>query len=236
MQGRDRHDKGSYRQAPAVIKAIILDFDGVILESVDIKTGAFRELFSKYTADVGPVVDYHLKNNGVSRFIKFKHIWENILNRKYSDSVRDKLGKEFSAIVTHKVIECPFVVGTQDFLKMFHGKVPLYVASAVPEEELSAIVKGKGIAKYFDKVYGFPPTPKSRAIEDVMARESASSEEVLFIGDSGQDLKTALETGVFFIARKNKEDFKDPGIPVFYDMKGIADYIVNNLEIGNERI
>jgi phosphoglycolate phosphatase-like HAD superfamily hydrolase len=219
-----------------MIKAIILDFDGVILESVDIKTGAFRELFSRYTADVEPVVAYHLKNNGVSRFVKFRYIWENMLNRSYDDSVRDRLGKEFSEIVTSKVIECPFVAGALDFLNMFHRKVPLYVASAVPEEELAAIVKGKEIAAYFDKVYGFPPTPKSRAVEDVMARETASSKEILFIGDSRQDLKVALESGVFFIARKNKEDFKDSGIPVFYDMKEITDYIADNLEVGNERI
>ena len=219
-----------------MIKAIILDFDGVILESVDIKTEAFRELFSRYTADVEPVVNYHLKNNGVSRFIKFQHIWEKILNKKYDDSVKDNLGEEFSKIVTNKVIGSPFVAGALDFLNMFYEKVPLYVASAVPEKELTKIIDGKEIGKYFNKIYGFPPTSKPAAIADVKARESADAREILFIGDSRQDLRAALDSEIFFIARKNKESFTDPGIPVFSDMKGIIDYIVNNLEVKNERI
>ena len=69
-----------------MIKAVIFDFDGVIVESVDIKTEAFARLFENEGDEVvRQVVAHHLKNCGVSRFEKFRHIYQKMLNRELSD-------------------------------------------------------------------------------------------------------------------------------------------------------
>ena len=69
-----------------MIKAIIFDFDGVIVESVDIKTKAFARLFEhEGKVVVEKVVDYHLRNGGVSRFDKFRYFFNEILRRPLSD-------------------------------------------------------------------------------------------------------------------------------------------------------
>lgn len=219
-----------------MIRAIILDFDGVIVESVDIKTQAFRELFSIYTPNVEPIVNYHLSHSGVSRFIKFQYIWENILKRRYDNTIQDKLGKEFSEIVISQVIDCPFVVGALDFLQKFYKKIPLYIASAVPQEELVTIIHKKGLGRYFTALYGYPPVTKSQAIKNVMSRQAIPAEDILYIGDSLEDLKAAKARGTLFIARKNKEDFKDYSLPVLDDLNSITNYIIQNLEIEYERI
>ena len=55
------------------IHAIVFDFDGVLAESVDIKTRAFALLFRDEGEEVvRKVIDFHLKNGGVSRFEKIK--------------------------------------------------------------------------------------------------------------------------------------------------------------------
>ena len=55
------------------IKAIIFDFDGVIVESMDIKTQAFAHLFRKCSEDIiKKVIQLHLDNGGMSRYEKFK--------------------------------------------------------------------------------------------------------------------------------------------------------------------
>ena len=69
-----------------VIKVIVLDFDGVIVESVGIKTEAFRELF-RDSPQVEEIYQYHLANNALSRFEKFPYICENILGRKYTEEM-----------------------------------------------------------------------------------------------------------------------------------------------------
>ena len=56
-----------------MVKAIIFDFDGVILESLEIKTNAFKKLYKSYGTDiVDKVAIHHLENGGVSRYEKFK--------------------------------------------------------------------------------------------------------------------------------------------------------------------
>ena len=64
------------------MKAIIFDFDGVIAESVDVKTEAFKELFKAYPDKVKAIADFHIDNGGMSRFDKFRHIYKNILKKK----------------------------------------------------------------------------------------------------------------------------------------------------------
>ena len=56
-----------------MIRGIAFDFDGVLVESVDVKTKAYARLFEEYGEGVvSRVVDYHLTNGGVSRFVKFR--------------------------------------------------------------------------------------------------------------------------------------------------------------------
>ena len=62
-----------------MIKNIILDFDGVILDSIPVKTEAFKQLFSDFSDDdVDLLIDFHLKNGGMSRYKKIEYFFKNI--------------------------------------------------------------------------------------------------------------------------------------------------------------
>ena len=57
------------------------DFDGVITESVQIKTDAFVALYSNYGTDiVQKVVKHHETNGGMSRYKKIKLYHKTLLN------------------------------------------------------------------------------------------------------------------------------------------------------------
>ena len=89
-----------------MIKVIIFDFDGVIADSVDIKTKAFGELFEEEGGDIaGRVVDYHLKNTGVSRYDKFRYIYKNMLKRELSDEKFRELCSRFEALVAEMQVD-----------------------------------------------------------------------------------------------------------------------------------
>ena len=70
-----------------MIKAIIFDFDGVIIESADIKTEAFRALFENYPEHVEAIAGFHIENGGMSRFDKFRHIYKNIINEELNEEL-----------------------------------------------------------------------------------------------------------------------------------------------------
>ena len=66
-----------------MIKGIIFDFDGVIVESVNIKTIAFKKIYKKYGNEiVNKVVDHHLSNGGMSRFEKFNYYHKNFSSKQ----------------------------------------------------------------------------------------------------------------------------------------------------------
>ncbi len=50
--------------AVSVLKALIFDFDGVIFESVDIKTRAFREIFKNHPEHLDRITRRQLSNGG----------------------------------------------------------------------------------------------------------------------------------------------------------------------------
>ena len=58
----------------------------LLVESVDVKTQAYARLFGEYGEGVvSRVVDYHLTNGGISRFVKFRVIYSEILNKPLSE-------------------------------------------------------------------------------------------------------------------------------------------------------
>ena len=213
------------------IKAIIFDFDGVILESVNIKTEAFRELFRKYPEYVDEIVDYHLENGGMSRYKKFSYIYDKILNESLDEARSEKLGRSFSKIILQKMLSCPFVNGAIECLEMLsNNNIMLFIASGTPEDELKHIVQMRGLSGYFKSVYGTPPT-KSEIIRNILETYGLQSTEVMFIGDSINDYEGAKEAGVPFIVRINEVIVPNPLLHL--DLPTIKDLNELNILLDN---
>jgi phosphoglycolate phosphatase-like HAD superfamily hydrolase len=188
-----------------MIKAIILDFDGVLVESAHIKTEAFRKLFSKWPDKVDEIVNYHLSNMGISRYAKFKYFYEHILKEPYSDKMGLELGRNFSDIVVDEIKKASYVKGTRVFLEENFRKYLLFIASGTPHDELVDIVYFKGISKYFRGIFGTPAT-KMEIVKDIMKMYSLQINQIVFVGDAESDKIAAESSGVFFIARLTIEN------------------------------
>lgn len=191
-----------------MIKAIIFDFDGVILESAEIKTRAFRKLFEQnYPGKVEAIVEYHCNNMGISRYLKFGYIFENILHLPLSKELEEELGQRFSAIVYEEVLEAPFVPGALEFLAKNGGKYYIFVASGTPEEELKSIMSQKRISHLFREVHG-SPKQKTSIIEDLLNRYALTNKEAVFVGDAESDRIASEKVAVNFIARITSENIQ----------------------------
>jgi len=208
--------------------AIVLDFDGVILESVDIKTDVFRELFSPYPEQLEAILSYHLTHNGISRVIKLRYIFETILHISYTAEWERKTRERFSQLAYDRVLACPFVPGALEFLRQFSTLCPLYVASATPEEELQRVIQARDLSSFFAGVFGHP-VKKREVIERAQRTHHLAPQQVLYVGDSLEDWNVAREAGVDFIGRRNKEPFPENRIPVFDDLVGIADNVKSRI-------
>lgn len=186
-------------------KAVIFDFDGVILESADIKTAAFLELFAEYPEHQEAILRHHLDHVGVSRYRKFEWIYSELLDRPLDEAESRRLGEAFSEIVLEKILACPFVPGALELLETLRARALLFVASATPQEELEHIVVSRDLRPFFAEVWGAPPT-KAEILRSIMTRHGLEEGEVLFIGDGVSDYRAAEETGIPFLARETHQD------------------------------
>jgi len=196
----EKTNKDTCQRWEGMLKAIVFDFDGVILESVDIKTRAFRELFKDYPDHVERIVKLHLDNTGMSRFDKFKIICADYLGRPTDDGELSRLGEAFSRIVYQEILHCPFVPGAFEFLEKRSKQYELFLASATPQDELWDIVKGRGLDRFFKGVYG-SPRRKDEILLGILVERKLRPEEVVFIGDAINDYRYAREALIPFIGR-----------------------------------
>ncbi len=183
------------------VEAIVLDFDGVVLESVEIKTAAFRALFAGFPRLVDDIVAYHRSHPGVSRYRKFEHIYRGMLRLPLSDAEMERLDRRFSRLVRDGMLTCRPVPGAVPFLKYASRRAPVYLASATPERELKTIVRLRGLAEYFTGVSG-APRQKDAAIERAIQEGGFNRRAVVFVGDAQSDLEAARACRVRFVRRR----------------------------------
>ena len=63
----------SLNQLLSEASIVFWDFDGVIKESVEVKSLAFQKLFLEFERDaVEAIGEHHENNSGLSRFIRFQ--------------------------------------------------------------------------------------------------------------------------------------------------------------------
>lgn len=188
-------------------QAVFFDFDGVILDSVDVKTRAFARMFRGYGPEVErQVVDYHLAHGGVSRYEKFRYYYEQLLHRELTEARLAELGDEFAGLVVEEVLKAPFLTGAVETLEFLKKKgVPTFVVSGTPHEEVQHIVSMRNLDRFFLEVHG-APRKKDQILRELADKHGFTLARCLFIGDAMTDYNAAVDTGTQFLGIVAEED------------------------------
>lgn len=190
--------------------AIVFDFDGVLVESVDVKTQAFGALYAEYgDRIVDQVKAYHLQHGGISRFDKFRYYHEVLLGKDLTKDEEAKLGDRFSQYVEDAVVDAAYVSGAYELLESNYQSTPLFVASGTPDQELKRIVSRRNMAHYFVSVHG-SPAKKGVIIQDILSKYDFDPDRVLMVGDAIADYEGAIAAGVKFVGRVLQYPETDP--------------------------
>ena len=201
------------------IKAIVLDFDGVILESNRIKAETFPRLFCQHPQHAEAMIKLHQDHGGMPRHEKLRIICENILGQTVNDDEIQRLSRELGRLVDNAIMACPFTPGALEFLQTYSARCPLFIATGTPEDEMQPLVERRRIASYFAGVYGSPRN-KATILGDLMAERGWSPEEMVFVGDSIDDYHGAQTVGVPFIGRvcpDKPDQFVDVDVSLMVD-------------------
>lgn len=181
------------------IDAVLLDFDGTILDSVPLKFRAFQSVVENLSPDaVAPSMEYFLAHGGVSRYEKFRHVWTAILGRPMDAGRIDALADEFHRRVYDLVLACPYVPGAEEFLEDCRERFPLFVVSGTPQGELDAVVRERGMGRFFRAVHGSPPS-KQETVGRILGEHGFRPDRVWFVGDATTDRDAARALGLRFV-------------------------------------
>jgi phosphoglycolate phosphatase-like HAD superfamily hydrolase len=168
-------------------KTIIFDFDGVILDSNNIKKSAIAEsvkdvLSTKKTIEF---VKYFVRLNGVPREEK---IAKYVPKEQY-EFVLDK----YESIINKKLKSAKLIPGVKDIvLALSSLKKGMIVLSGGKQEEVFQLLVDRGLSENFNGVYGGPKN-KEENLKGLVLEEP-----VLYFGDSEVD---------YLISKKNGFDF-----------------------------
>jgi phosphoglycolate phosphatase-like HAD superfamily hydrolase len=222
------------REEPALkridsLRAIVFDFDGVILESANIKTEAFLELYAGHPDKLAAIRDYHIANAGISRYVKFEHIQRNILGLPYTEEVRKQVGAAFERLTRERIFRCAQVPGAETLLQGLRGRVQRIVGSGTPQAELELIVATRKMGDWFEELWGTPRV-KADILRDVMTRHGLSPQEVLMVGDGLSDYQAAVEAGTRFLARETETAFDGLPVAKISDMAEMAAWLEEELD------
>lgn len=205
-----------------MIKNIIFDFDGVILDSVPVKTQAYRDLFKKFDKKtVERMIEYHEHHGGVSRYLKVKYFFNQLLGENISDEDVVMYANRYSELTKQELSQKKYLIrDTVDFIKRNQSKYNMHVASAADHNDLICICKELEIVDYFKSIQGSPKL-KSDIIKEILLENKYQNQETVLIGDSINDYEAAVKNNIGFYGYNNPSLKVDKYIYSFGSLKNI---------------
>ena len=112
-----------------MIRNILWDFDGVILDSMPTREYGFRKIFENYDKNlVEKLIEYHTLNGGLSRYIKIRYFFEVLLEDEITEEKVLELANNFSLIMKKELTNKKYLIKeTVDFISNNYEKYNLYI-------------------------------------------------------------------------------------------------------------
>lgn len=185
-------------------EVIFWDFDGVIIDSEEIRILGFKKVLNDYPRnEVEKLIQYHLENGGISRYVKFRYFFQEIRKTSITDHEIDELSAQFSKIMREKLTNKDILIDSSlNFIKNNFKKIKMHIVSGSDEAELHYLCGELEIRRYFISING-SPTPKIDLVESLLRDISIQRNKIILIGDSINDYEAANKNNIEFFGFNN---------------------------------
>ena len=213
-----------------MIKNIIFDFDGVIVDSEVLVSKAFAKYFIKF--------DYTIKEEQFYKYAGKKTVEViDILSHKYSIENKQRFSSEIFDLVSEVYSkDLKLVHGAKDYISKSNRNH--FIGSNSNKDRILDGLKFVGLDKIFlsDRVYSFDMVEKPKPDPDIYLKvlndNSLNIEETIIIEDSGVGVKAGVSAGarVFGLTagkhwhtnRDKNELFDNGAFNVFSDYESLS--------------
>ncbi|MGO3182959.1 MAG: HAD family hydrolase [Aequorivita sp.] len=190
-------------------RVILWDFDGVIMDSMPIRDSGFEQVLKEYpTEQVSRLLEFHQAQGGLSRYVKFRHFFEDLRGETVTDKQIQELANRFSKIMLENLINPKYLIEESlNYIKENYQNQNFHIVSGSDEKELNKICSGLNIDSYFKTIKG-SPTPKNKLVADIIKKYEYKNKNVCLIGDSINDLEAAKVNNIAFYGFNNPDLIK----------------------------
>ena len=213
-----------------MIKNIIFDFDGVLVDSEVLASKAFSKYFSKFDKSIKEEQFYKYAGKKTVEVI-------DLLSAKYKIENKEKFTNEIFDIVSEVYSkDLKLVDGAKDYISKSDRNH--FIGSNSNKDRILDGLKLVGLDKFFlsDQVYSFDmvkrPKPDPDIYLKVLNDNSLDREETVIIEDSGVGVKAATAAGVSVFGltagkhwhsnRDTNELFDNGALNVFSDYESLG--------------
>ena len=169
-----------------------------------VRNAGFEKVLAEYPEDqVRKLMEYHVKNGGLSRYVKFRYFFEEIRNEEISDLEVNSWANKFSSIMLQHLINPNLLIEeTINYIQNHFQTYDMYIVSGSDEKELQTICKELELDKFFKSIHG-SPTPKVELIKRLIVHNQLDSDRCALVGDSINDFDAADKNGIKFYGYNN---------------------------------
>jgi phosphoglycolate phosphatase len=189
-----------------MIKCVVFDFDGTLVDSNDIKREAFFDIARPWDSSGGIVATVLERWPAANRYEKARRIAEGLFDRGLLpvDSSLEiwasRLADDYTAICEGAISLCEEMPGATVTLEMLAERgLLLFVNSATPVVPLQRLMKLRNWENLFQAVYGSEAS-KAENLLSIVMESGANKAEVVHVGDQLDDQIGAEQFGCHFVA------------------------------------
>ena len=197
-----------------MLKAVIFDFDGVLVDSEKLHLQAFNKVLSRFKIEIS-TQEYYEKFLGLSD----RELLEVINNRGKNlalthNQFKQLLQSKAEAFKNIATTGAPVIAGVPEFLKMLaDNQIPMAICSGALLPEIEILLKGANLREYFDVIVSAEQVKKSKPDPEgfILALELLNKKlftpiepsDCIVIEDSHWGLEAAKKAGMHPVAVTN---------------------------------
>ena len=210
-------------------KIMVFDFDGVIIDSTEVKIDEYRNLFSQFTKNkttLNKIIKIYKNSAGIPRETTLKKVFKEVLGKTISNQEVENLSSDFSKRIFRRLETIELLKGFLEYLTI-HKEINKHIISGAPNSDISYLIKKLNLSKHFKSIKGGPLNKENELI-NIRKLENVKAQDIVYFGDQKNDYIAAKSAGVGFIginAGSNLDMIKCKQFPDFekliaYEMAG----------------
>jgi phosphoglycolate phosphatase len=186
-----------------VIRCVVFDFDGTLVDSNEIKRTAFLDAAAGSEGGAKMMAEVLADPAAGDRYAVFDRFVARMRGSGFVGASpgfsAESLADEYTRACERRIAAAAEVPGARRLLEWLRERgVAVHVCSATPLRALGPVVAARGLSPLVDGLWGGPAS-KPENLASILREAGVGPGEALLVGDSDDDLRCAEEVGCAFV-------------------------------------